>query len=599
MTAGFSPLALSADDAVLSSATPTLLATLRDAQSTLADACRPIERSMLAVGERLGSAIDGLNRVTGAFERLPGELDSAEVRAASERLDEVAGALAAIAGTLGEERAALNTLAGMTRQIGARAQQLHKTVSAVGVLAINARIEAAHLATDREDFSVFTVEIGHLATKSGRAVQSFCEELDRLEALLLAASAHQAEFESSYAQQLRDASQQLRASLERVAEHRRAAARGAGEIGARTKAIGQGVASSVRALQIGDITRQRLEHVIHAVSTLADAAGGAEPPWYAPLSPEHRALLAATVCRLQSTQLTGAAGDFEREAGALTTSLHTLGTDGADIVSLGRGLYGTAHGRQSFLGDLTRDLAAADALIDASRGARRHVDEVASSAERTLTGLVAHVQAVRSIEMEMRLVGLNTAMKCGRLGNAGRTLSVIAQELRGYANRTVEDAQAVMTGLHEVVGMAGSLRDRGAQQGADRIAGLKDMVDGSIATLEVADQGLSAALAGLEREGQRVVALLNETAAGITAQRDLRRTCDAVAARLESEAAAREDSGADAGAIRDTLLALLEGQYTMASEREIHDLLFGPAAAQPVTAEALADTGGSLDDIFF
>ena len=32
-------------------------------------------------------------------------------------------------------------------------------------------------------------------------------------------------------------------------------------------------------------------------------------------------------------------------------------------------------------------------------------------------------------------MGLNTTLKCGRLGDLGRPLSIIAQELRVYANQ--------------------------------------------------------------------------------------------------------------------------------------------------------------------
>ncbi|MFX8453401.1 hypothetical protein ABTL48_20620, partial [Acinetobacter baumannii] len=69
--------------------------------------------------------------------------------------------------------------------------------------------------------------------------------------------------------------QRLRQNLAAVAAHRRQAATAAMEIGRRSQAIAEGVGRTVVALQIGDITRQRLEHIDHAVAVLVR---GLEPP---------------------------------------------------------------------------------------------------------------------------------------------------------------------------------------------------------------------------------------------------------------------------------------------------------------------------------
>lgn len=629
MTAAFSSSGMTVDPALLASDARAPLPSsrmpdeawllmLRGTSAALTRTSAPIEQAMFSVGERLSSAVGGLSQVTEAFERMPVKLGNPEVRAASARLEEVATALTGIADALSEERSALDGLAGMAHQVGRRAEKLHRTVAAVGVLAINARIEAAHLKADQEDFTVFTVEIGRLARVSGDAVQRFIEEFDRLEKLLLAASAHQCEFARSCAPQLRNAAQRLQESLNQVADHRLSAAQTAQEIGVRSRRIGEGIASSVHALQIGDITRQRIEHVTHAVGVLAQAIsrddGGdaaASPDaldgWCAALPEDQQAMVMAAVCRLQSAQVLHAVGDFGHEVTALVQTLRDLADNASGIVQMGREHYGAARGRQSFLTNLTKDIGVAETLIGVSQKARQEVDDVAAAAERTLADLVTRIEAIRAVEMDMRLVGLNTALKCGRLGKEGRTLSVIAQELRGYANATVEDAQSVMTGLRDVVAMAEALQRRGAAQSAARIAGLERVVAEAIATLHATDRGLSHALATLEREGDRVAGLLAETATGITMHRDLERGCRDAARRLDEVAAACHVTDEDLEAVRDKVLALLHGHYTMASERTIHDLLFGlddvrgdeTCANGGVGLQPSADMEASLDDIFF
>ena len=582
-------------------------AALHDAGAGLAGLPALIERACCEAGGCLTSAVEGVGRVTYAFERLTGELDGAQVRDAGRVLADGAGALPAIADTLAEERAALDALVDMTRHVGTRAGRLGKTVAEVGVLAINARIEAAHLGADQGDFSAFTVEIGRLALSSGTAVQRFADGVGHLEALLLSAGASQAEFERSHAQRLRDAAQRLRACLEQVEAHRRRAAGAAGEIGARSRRIGAEVASCVHALQIGDITRQRVEHVAHAVSVLARVAAGddAAPARGSPLPAAQRGMVAGVVCRLQAAQLVKATGDFEREVTALTGSLRELADDARGMARLGSDLYGAAGSRQSFLTGLTAELAVADSLIEASRVARQRVDEVALAAEEALASLAAQVEAIRTIETDMRLVGLNMAIKCGRLGADGRTLSVIAQELRAYANQTVEDAQAVKASLGDVVAAAGALHRREAVQGAARIAGLERQVAEATAALEAADRALGSALGTLAREGERAAGLLADAVERAMVHAELRRVCDGVAGRLDGVAALCRVPDEDAAAVRAAVLRMLQDHYTMDSERELHDLLTAPDDDRPATparqdgGSPAADSKDALDDVFF
>ncbi|HEY0834088.1 MAG TPA: hypothetical protein VGE72_09295, partial [Azospirillum sp.] len=404
----------------------------------------------------------------------------------------------------------------------------------------------------------------------------------------------------------------LDACLDVVRRHRDNAATAAVEIGARSRRIAEKVGGAVKSLQIGDITRQRAEHVGHALDVLAQALGrdgsgngdGGGEAWCAALSADQRAAVVAAICRLQSTQAGRAAAEFEREIRSLAAALLTLADESRAIVGLGGRLYGAAdRAGASFLADLAAELGTAEALMATCRAARAEVDRVAETASRSLADLVSEIEAVRTIEVDMRLVGLNTALKCGRLGDQGRTLSVIAQELRAYANATVEDAQAVMAGLRAVVDAAQALHRRGTEQGAARMALLGQETAGAVARLDAVGAGLSSALATLEGEGGRVARVLADTAAGITVHDDVGRALRAAAQRLDALAASHGGAGnggtgEDADVVRDRVLAILKGHYTMASERDIHDLFTGADAAagrDPPAGKAEAN----VDDLLF
>ncbi|MGQ9370643.1 hypothetical protein [Azospirillum sp. A39] len=590
--------------------TSSLAADVGAVAALLKDPFARAETAFLEIGERLVSAADTLSALTATFEGLPRRLEEEDVREAIAHLETVSREAAGMAEALGGERALLDRLTTLNVEVAARVVRLRKTVGIINVLAVNARIAATHIRTDGQDFSVFTTEIGRLGRAAAATIDRFATQHETLLGLLRAAGAKHAAFADRHAETLRAIAGRLDAGLMAVAAHRAQAAGAAAEIGERSRRIAQGIGEAVMAMQIGDITRQRLEHVGHAVAVLAGgldpaaagpAGGGAAEDWSAALPPDRRDLVAAAVCRLQSAQLAAASGEFEHEIARIATALAGLAGDARAIARLGADLYGAGGAADgSFLGCLAAELHQADALIKDCENARQAVDGLAASVTATLAELLRQVQAVQSVEVDMRLVGLNTALRCGRLGQEGRTLNVIAQELRGYANQTVADAQAVAEGLRAVAAAAGGLSVADGERGAGRIARLELAAASSLARLESVGEALAAALALLDREGERVSALLDETTARMTVREDVGRIMREALERLHRVAGAADGRASDVERVRREVLALVEGRYTMASERDVHSLFEamldgGPAAPPPAATAEPTD----LDDVFF
>ena len=78
-----------------------------------------------------------------------------------------------------------------------------------------------------------------------------------------------------------------------------------------------------------------------------------------------------------------------------------------------------------------------------------------------LTQRLANMQ---SVQEDIRILGLNATLKCGRLGTLGRPLAAVAQELRLCSARFGADAANVLHDLDRLAPIAARLRDpcRGA-----------------------------------------------------------------------------------------------------------------------------------------
>jgi len=539
-----------------------------------------LEADFLDAGERLESAIGVLGALSGRFDTLLGELQSDALRAATADLSQAARRVSALAGTRHGEQEALAQVGRRASAIEGRVPPMRKAVKAVEVLAINARIAAAGIGSAGADFQSFLSELVRPLTVAQSTLERFSSELAALGARVRGACADRAQFERQQSSAIESIPRRLSSGVEAIAAHGARAAAAAAAIGRRSQQVRARVGQAVSALQIGDTTRQRIEHVVEALARL------------------DRGMVAPTVLRLMRAQLEDAAAELEREAERTVAALTELGSDAQEIVRLGQGAAGgTAAGGASFLAELQDQVGKAGALLggfDAARlEAARVVDSVSDAVER----LGGHISTISSLEADLRVMGLNTTLKCARLGALGRPLSVIAQELRVYANETAAEASAVMAELEAVRGLADGLRARAAVGGDAEIAGVGEVMAGSLARLEAAERSLAEALAALARDSAAVAGLLIETAARFALDRGPVPALRAAAARLGA-AGDIDGTAAVIGEAEAALLETIARSYTMERERAVHARALpgvtpiGPTAA-PVASAA------SIDDLLF
>ncbi|MGE5506220.1 MAG: hypothetical protein ACM31L_17495 [Actinomycetota bacterium] len=553
-----------------------------EAIAELRQAVSPIEGVFTELGETLGRVVQSLSAITGEFGALAQRLDDdrlttsvGELQAAARRIGELAHTQAAT----GELEHITSLAAGIAGNVG----RLRKTIGEVKVLAVNAKVEAAHIRARDMDFSVFTREIGRLATVAEEGLDAMQRELDQLTALVRSAQAEQQEFQRTHRESLGTVGGRIDAGLASLVDHRSRSAEAVARLAEESARVGQRVGAAVMALQIGDITRQRIEHVCEAFELVDKAmAAGSD------LSADERKLLIAEVSRLQAAQLTRTADELEAEAARLSDSLTGLMGETEAMRREGAEAYGGGHGG-SFLEELGDEVEKAGALMDRYGEARGEIERVVSAVGTAVEAMLRNVEAVRSIEVDMRLMGLNATLKCGRLGSEGRALSVIAQELRAYANRTVDDSRGLMQRLDSIAAAADSMEKQWEERATGN--GLDDITTAMRAAVSVFDDAggeLATALARLVDNGGSAANHLQSASRRIADHAGLAARLRRVAQRLERTAGEADPTDPRLGEMRNHVLRLLEGRYTMASERVIHALFAGDeaeAAPAPVSAE--------------
>lgn len=544
------------------------------------DLARPrqdIEAAFVAVGTRLTEGATLLNTLSKLFEALPEALQGTEVEEALSHLGAVAERANRLADTFAQEKADLARLIDVVAAASSPIASLRRAVKMMGIVSVNARVTAAGIVGDSDDFDVFTTDIATLSDSASRTIQEFAQIYRQLTAEVDRAATQRARFESAHADTLSGLAVSLAETIGALDRQRSTAAAGSAETGRVSRQIVGRIGSAVMSLQVGDATRQRLEHVEAGLSTLASVADGDL------LEDAERPAAIAALAALQQTQLTDIAAAFAQEVEQAEQDLKALASDAATIMARSRDFEGDGKGQASAIADLSAQLRAAVTILRDFEAERAKLEIVARAVQDTVHVLLDHVGAVQDIEANMRLVSLNAAVRCAQLGPRGASLTVIAMQLRELTTETVVAAEAAMQQLNQSSSLAGAFGAAAEQTGAGRISELEQQANLALDILAGLDQRLASALARLNADGPKVIALLDAAASGMAGQSELAETLDDTALTI---------AGLTSEPVPDILppgttgiLGQLRKSYTMEAERMIHDRLFphGQAHAETET----------------
>ncbi|MBI5162954.1 MAG: hypothetical protein HY985_03530 [Magnetospirillum sp.] len=529
----------------------------------------PIEAAFLRSGEDLGEAVAQLRGVSAIFASLAGQLCRDDYARAVDILSAVGRTLDGVIAGGGHGQTVLARVLSLAFELGTPLARLRKIIAEVNNLAVNARVEIAHIAAAETDFAVFTAEMGRLAGAAAATLDDMAAERDQLIGLAAAAHAFQQEFERSQHDAVATIAGRLSASRRTVAERSAAAAAAARSVEDCLREAGNRVTAIIEGQQLGDITRQRVEH---AAQALRKAAANAD---FGALS------------ALQAAQLDHARQELSLGIDRIRSDLRPLIGDIESVRREGQAAFSSApDGRGSFLLDLARDLQQAADLLVQTRSAERELRDRLTPLLRSIATIATRVEAVHSIEADMRIMGLNATFKCARLGQRGRALGVISQELRTHAAHTAENARIVMLQLQEIQTATERLGRPSDHVGDEACGNMEE----AVGTFRICGSGLASALDSLDEAAQRSAAKLadcTECLAPLDAVLDVLADC---VAELATEAADAQGSAAWTG-VSDGL----EANYTMARERAVHRQFSG-ASGQ---ANAGGESGSEPSVILF
>lgn len=552
-----------------------------------------IEGRFLEVGDVLSRAVDGMNALITALDRMKESLDGDSVATAARELGQASDTLRQLPQSLEGRLEKLSGLVKVGSDLTKCIEDMHKHLAYLRVFGVNIKITSGGIAAAGPEFAIFAQEICDCIELGRTQLDTFRADLGALDGDLRQALGQEADLARRCDELLPAVPDSLVAQVAAITAHQARIGQISEQVAGLARDVRKKVASALAALQIGDITRQRIEHVQFGLALL-------DAPEVRALPAESRARLETFLRQLLIAQLDATTRDFRRDVSRIGLNVGAMAADASEILRLRDHAEGQG-GEGNFLRGLEANVGKAFSLVDDIEAGERSAEAVSRSASRSARDLAAQVAAIQNMRADVQMMAMNTTLKCSRIGETGKPLGVIAIELRQHATHLETSAGHTLAALESLFGStteeeipetedlaqqvsAASAAAEALRQAVERIRKTGDEVEGDLA--EAADQG-----------GQ-VVAMLKQAATRFDFDRQVGGYLDE-ALQLLARDVAGDDRIDDLAAILAPLMAKLSRTYTMAQEREVHAPFADQVGEVPeLNPHAQPPAAQSDDDVF-
>ncbi len=559
---------------------------LRAAGAELDGLSRVTERDFLSVGAKLEEISTRARAEAEALAQVTAAFGGDREQALTQLLKDV-GAWAESAAQANNYANLFNELVPVVRSVAAPVRDLKTALRKLRVVGIMTRIESARLDSLAGEFEGLAEEVvqltGSVEEKSDTilaSVDDLCRRLRQTHAavagpeqrqredlvhLVAACTAGMADLQATELQ-MRQVSAQAHLAYTQMVER-------TGEI--------------VMSLQLHDATRQRLQHISVALSTLAlDLAGG---------SPQAQPAEAAATVELQVAQLSDTRDSFMRAVHQIRLELDCLHYSVAAFGATARTLSsGGESDEASVARSVSDDLSAMSAALEDWISSRAALGQAAGDADQACTRMNGFVQEIEVVGLQMLRLALNAQIHAVRLDESGSMMEAVAAGIGAVSQEASHGAANAARALREVqtaaTGLAQTMAGAGQQAAESTAAALRVRIADAIAEIGTARRENSRVVQSLIRGAEALGGDILSLRRSLSADTLMESGTGSALAILSQVVAGTGASAADATAERGRYARqLTESLYTMDAERNVERFVTGQAATAAATTATMAE----------
>jgi hypothetical protein len=524
----------------------------------LAQLAANLDTRFLRAGTTLAEAIGMIDRIVGGLDTIVDALDASHAGAAAADLAHVAERVTTLPATLAARTERVKTIAGIAALLRQHVLDMHRSLRVLGIYGMNIKIAAS----GEPQFVGFVNGMNGKLAAGETLLTEVIAKLKDLETGLASVQQVDRLLTTECAKAVPAVPQRLAADAAALGVHLQGAAQLARRVAEIARSIQTKVGVLLGALQVGDSTRQRLEHVVAALQLVESHGCG-------PAAAAHGD-------RMLAAQLDAVVQDFGRETGALVASLEALIPDGRALLDLIAEQAGEDN--RGFLTRLEESVTGMDRIIVQLQSAHQQAEGMTGLIDATVTDLTQRVGRLSAIRTDVQDIATNTRLLCRRHGAVGRAVAVVAQEVDAYAR----DLGATTVEVGHTIGRLGDAEVSLAL--SDDEPDIATMLARALAVIREACRRTEQVVLQGGDDAQRLVELVEATTVDLGQELALTGTMEVAAVMLSSRASdVPAVTGDEEGELHAVLPAIAK-LYTMAGERDVHARFLLPGMAPTVHA---------------
>ncbi|NLS27706.1 hypothetical protein S2M10_27070 [Sphingomonas sp. S2M10] len=528
---------------------------LAQIEATISQVAGALDARFVAAGEALAQAYAIVERLVNALEGVTNAMGRDAAEAAVDNMRATAMRLERLPAVQAARQAGLESIAAGARPLAHYIAQVKRTLDFLRICGLNIKVAAA----GRNGFADFADTMNVRLDVGEEEIGGIGTEIEQLTASIPALIEVDRQLAAECAKVIPQVPRKLAADAEALQRHQAADAARAARIAAVGREIHGQVATAIGAMQVGDSTRQRLEHVAAGVRALIAWRDAADPATAISVVGHMVALFAAQASDTIET--------FHGESQRLAESLRAIAPSATQLLAIKAEGDRTPSGDNSaFLGALEKSVADVAQVTARLRDADAKAQALGGSTSDSAERLAQRLRVVHRVNHDVHLMAWNTDLRCHRLGDEGKALAMVAQEIRGFATMLATISADIRQSVESLVSAVTALRDPEVEQGGDAAEALTE----SLACIRDGAQRMRAGMAGLSEDAAAVSRILETTTSNVDCEAAFGDSLRSVVLQLKLFGT---PCPAPEGAVAVALAELLDGMarsYTMAREREIH-----------------------------
>jgi methyl-accepting chemotaxis protein len=372
--------------------------------------------------------------------------------------------------------------------------------------------------------------------------------------------------------------------------------------------VAASISEVVSSMQMHDMTRQQLEHVVEALERLSSEleCEGAVSSENDNARLSRLIVEAGDVCELQDAQLRFASNELYTAVCTIIDNLRDIAAKQSVIAQETMTITGaTGSTDSSFVDVMTKGMVAVTAVLTSCAWSDQNMADIMKKVAQTIDEIANFVTDIEAIGSEIDLIALNAQVKAAHTGPEGAALGVLAEAIKRLSDEAVRQTGSVaatLTGIHAVTEHL--LADSQSEEGrlGTRIASMQDELSEILRAMGDMNAEMHSVLTGLNEEVLSLTQDVDQATSGVDVHERTKVMADVVLEDLQKIVTSSRLIEPASNEFKENLRHM-EEHYTMESERHIHEALarkrsgLSPVAVEKIVVNSSADESEFGDNV--